>query len=217
MGTVTAVARIADIAEAQRGLVTARQAEAQGVPHRDLARLATAGGLERVAHGVYRVAGAPRPDFLDLRAAWLQLAPGTGVDARERRQGVVSHASAAIVYQVGLLEPVRHEFTVPPPRRVRSRRPDVLIHRAPLAADEVRWVEEMLVTVPTRMVGDLCAQTVDGGHLAGVVADLLDHGLAEASEIEAVLAPYSYRYGGSPWAGGEFLDYLLSLTDGARS
>lgn len=217
MGTATTVGRIAGIAEAQRGLVTARQAEAEGVPRRDLARLANVGGLERVAHGVYRVAGAPRPDFLDLRAAWLQLAPGTGVDAREPAQGVVSHASAATVYRVGLLEPVRHEFTVPARRRVRSRRADVLIHRADLTADETGWVDEMLVTVPVRMVGDLCAQTVDGGHLAGVVADLLHRRLADRTELEATLAPYSHRYGGSPWAGGEFLDYLLSLTDGARS
>lgn len=102
---------------------------------------------------------------------------GVDVDQRTVADGVVSHASAAAVYGVGLLEPVRYEFSVPMPRRVRSRRDDVVIHRVGLRADEVDWVDEILVTVPTRMVGDLAAQSMDGEHLAGIVADLLDKSL----------------------------------------
>src|SRR5436190_2474812 len=162
MGVAASLGRLADLAEAQNGLVTSRQADLRGVPRRDLTRLTQSGGLERVAYGVYRVAGAPRPRLLELRAAWLQLAPGADLDRRTVADGVVSHASAATVYGVGLLEPIRHEFTVPLPRRVRSRRDDVVIHRAPLRADEVDWVEEMLVTVPARMVAGLAAQNVDG-------------------------------------------------------
>jgi predicted transcriptional regulator of viral defense system len=120
MGAAVSLGRLAGLTEAQHGLVTARQAELRGVPRRDLARLAQSGGLERVAYGVYRVAGAPRARLLELRAAWLQLAPGVDVDQRVVAGGVVSHASAATVFGVGLLEPVRHEFTVPGPRRVRS-------------------------------------------------------------------------------------------------
>lgn len=187
------------------------------MPRRDLARLAQVGGLERVAYGVYRVAGAPRPRLLELRAAWLQLAPGVDLDARTVADGVVSHASAAAVYGVGLLEPVRHEFSVPLPRRVRSRRDDVVIHRVSLAADEVGWVEQMLVTVPTRMVGDLCAQSMDGEHLAGVVADLLDKHLANRGSLARALAPHAHRYGGQPDDGRQFLDYLLCFAPGTAS
>jgi len=217
MGTVGALGQLADLAEAQNGLVTARQADARGVPRRDLARLVQVGGMERVAYGVYRVAGAPRPRLLELRAAWLQLAPGVDVDRRTLADGVVSHASAAAVYGVGLLQPVRHEFSVPLPRRLRSRRDDVVIHRERLAADEVGWVEEILVTVPARMVGDLCAQTVDGEHLAGVLADVLDKHLAGRDELALALAPHAHRYGGQPGAGYQFMDYLLTFATGATS
>jgi hypothetical protein len=57
--------------------------------------LAKAGILDRVAHGVYRLAGAPPPDYPDLRAAWLQLAPQVPAWERTPEQGVVSHRSAA--------------------------------------------------------------------------------------------------------------------------
>lgn len=210
MGTVASLGCLADLAEAQNGLVTSRQADLRGVPRRDLTRLAQSGGLERVAYGVYRVAGAPRPRLLELRAAWLQLAPGVDVDRRTVLDGVVSHASAATVYGVGLLEPVRHEFTVPLPRRVRSRRDDVVIHRRELGAGEVEWVEEVLVTVPTRMVADLAAQSMDGEHLAGVVADLLRKRLVSRGDLRSALAPHADRYGW-PGDGSGFLDYLLGV------
>ena len=69
------LSRIARIAEDQWGLITRRQAEAAGVSQATLHRLAKTGTLDRVAHGVYRLAGAPPPDYPGLRAAWLQLAP----------------------------------------------------------------------------------------------------------------------------------------------
>lgn len=217
MGAMIASGRLADLAEAQNGLVTTRQAEARGVARRDLARLVQAGGMERVAYGVYRVGGAPRPRLLELRAAWLQFAPGVDVDQRTLEEGVVSHMSAAVTYQVGLLEPFRHEFSVPLPRRVRSRRDDVVIHRVRLGADEVDWVDEMLVTVPTRMVSDLCAVSIDGEHLAGVVADLLGKSLMNQDDLASALAPYSHKYGGSPGDGHQFLDYLLTFARSAAS
>jgi predicted transcriptional regulator of viral defense system len=209
--TKSALGQLADVAEAQNGLFTARQAGTRGVPRRDLVRLAQAGALERIAYGVYRVAGAPRPKQLELRAAWLQLAPGIDLDRRTVADGVVSHTSAASVYEVGLLEPTRHEFSVPQSRRLRSRRNDVIIYRRRLTDDDVDWVEEMLVTVPTRMVDDLCTQSMDGEHLAGVVADLLDKRLASRRGLAAALAPHADRYGGQPDNGRQFLGRLLSL------
>jgi predicted transcriptional regulator of viral defense system len=207
--------RLADLAEAQNGLVTTRQADLRGVPRRDLTRLAQAGALERVAYGVYRVAGAPRPKLLELRAAWLQLAPGVDLDQRTIADGVISHASAASVYEVGLLEPIRHEFTAS--RRLRSRRNDVTIYRTKLTPHDVDWVEEMLVTVPTRMVDDLCAHSIDGEHLAGVVADLLHKRLANRRGLAAALAPHAHRYGAEAGNGRQFLAYLLSLAPGVRA
>lgn len=206
---------LADLAEAQYGLVTTRQAEGRGVPRRDLARLARTGGYERVGHGVYRVGGAPRPRLLELRVAWLQLAPGISVDQRTAASGVVSHDSAALVHDVGLLDPWGHEFTVPPTRRVRSRRDDVLIYSGPLPETDVTWRDGLLVTTPGRTVADLCAVRMDGEHLAGVVADFLSKGMANPDELAAALAPHAAAYLGRPARGRQFLQHLLTLTRGA--
>ena len=66
MGTIVVVAdstlaRLGSIAERRWGLVTTSQAENVGVSRKQLARMASAGAIERVAQGVYRMAGAPLP------------------------------------------------------------------------------------------------------------------------------------------------------------
>lgn len=209
MAVGEALGRLADLAEAQSGLVTTRQAQRLGVARRDLARLTVSGALERVGHGVYRVAGAPRPRLLELRTAWLQLAPGVPVDERRPEHGVISHDSAALVYQAGTLDPAGHEFTLPGSRRVRSRRGDVLLHRAPLSRTEVDWVDELLVTTPGRLVFDLCAARTDGDHLAEVISDLLAAGKAGRRDLTPAVAPYAETYGALPGDGAGFLTLLL--------
>jgi predicted transcriptional regulator of viral defense system len=208
------LAELADLAESQQGMLTTRQADDRGIPRRDLSRLAGSGGMERVAHGVYRLTGAPRPRLLELRAAWLQLAPGVDLEQRIPSDGVVSHASAATVFDVGLLEPVRHEFTFPSTRRVRSRRDDVRIHHADLGPEHVMWFSDILVTTPVRLIDDLCAAAMDGSHLAGVVADLVHAGHVQPDGLVPVLGRYAGRYGSSPGDGRALLDYLLALGSG---
>lgn len=141
----------------------------------------------------------------------MRLAPGTPLDERTPVNGVVSHASAAVVYDVGLLDPARHEFTVPASRRVRSRRPDVTIHTVPIDETDTDWVDGLLTTTPTRLVADLCAIRFDGEHLAGVVADLLAKRLAARRQIDATLRPYASDYAVAP------NEFLPSLLDTART
>ncbi|WP_182874728.1 type IV toxin-antitoxin system AbiEi family antitoxin domain-containing protein [Microbispora sp. H10670] len=208
MSLVSAMSSLSPIAETQHGLVTARQATCRGAHRRDLSRLVRAGVLEHVAHGVYRVAGAPRPELEELRAAWLQLAPELQTDRRGAAHGVVSHSSAALVYEVGLLSPQRWEFVIPPPRRFRTRRQDVAIHQAPLRPDDVEWVDGLLVTTPQRTVTDLANVHFDGGHLSLVAADMLDRQLAQPDDLAAALAPYAAAYGLPDATGHEFLEHL---------
>src|SRR5579863_1524873 len=75
MPTQGAISRLAKVSADQWGLVTRQQATNAGVAPATLARMIKSGVLERIAHGIYLMAGSPRPDHAELRAAWLQLAP----------------------------------------------------------------------------------------------------------------------------------------------
>ena len=76
---------VRSIAEEQWGLVTKRQIEKTGIAWSTVSRQVGIGGLERVAHGVYRLRGGAEPEHLALRAAWLQLAPEAAVWERRPR------------------------------------------------------------------------------------------------------------------------------------
>src|SRR2546426_1775388 len=112
------VSKLAELAPDQWGLVTRRQAEAAGISRATLTRLAADDSvLARVGRGVYHLVGAPIPDHLALRVAWLQLAPGLPAWRRTAAEGVISHRSAAALYGLGHLPDDEHEFIVPDRRR----------------------------------------------------------------------------------------------------
>src|SRR3954466_846339 len=105
-----ALSRIATFAEDQWGLFTRHQAAQLGIDPATITRLAANASIERVAHGVYHLGGAPVPDYGELRAAWLQLAPDVPAWMRKPESGVVSHRSAAALLGLGDLAADRHDF-----------------------------------------------------------------------------------------------------------
>ncbi|MFZ2034045.1 MAG: type IV toxin-antitoxin system AbiEi family antitoxin domain-containing protein, partial [Candidatus Dormiibacterota bacterium] len=164
--------RIGSLASDQWGLITRRQAEQSGLSPATVARLSMTGGLlKRVTHGVYLVAGAPVPEDLALRAAWLQLAPEVPVWERTAKDGVVSHRSAASLYRVGDLSADRHEFTLPERRQTRRR--DVRLHTRPISKSEWIALRGLRVTRPARIASDLLYDKEDPEAVSRIVADSL--------------------------------------------
>lgn len=209
MPHASTVSRLAQVAEDQWGLVTRRQAETAGVSPATLQRLSNEGVLERVGHGVYHLAGAPLPDQVPLRVAWLQLAPAIPAWERRPDQGVVSHRSAAALYGFGHLPADTHEFTLPARRQV--RRPDVRIHRGKVANDEWEILRGLPVTRPARIAADLLADREDPEAVAQVIADAL-RGVNEYAGIVAEkLGPHAARFGLRRGDGVALLRWLLDL------
>ncbi len=202
--------RLARIAENQWGLVTRRQAELAGIARATLDRLTVEGSvLERVARGVYCMTGAPMPDHLDLRAAWLQLAPDIPAWERTAVQGVVSHRSAAALYGLGHLPADRHEFTLPTRRQ--TRRPDVRLHQRRLHPGQ--WVElgGLLVTRPSRIASDLLYDREDPEGVGQVVADAIRGVYDYPSTFVDALAPHAAQLGLRRGDGVALLRWLLDL------
>jgi len=203
--------RLSEIAEDQWGLITRRQAaDFAEVPQTTLDRLSAPGGLlERVAHGVYRLAGAPVPDHLDLRAAWLQLAPAVPAWERTPIEGIVSHRSAAALYGVGDLPADRHEFTLP--RRRQSRRPDVRLHKGSPA--ELGWINlrGLPVTRPSQIASDLLRDNEEPEAVARIVTEALHHVYDYPGKFARALAPHAARLGLRRGDGVAVLRWLLDL------
>ena len=175
-----------------------------------LSRLTVSGAAERIAHGVYRLRGAPAVDHLALRAAWMQLEPDTPAWERGPESGVVSHRSAADVYGVGHLPADVHEFTVP--RRRQSRRPDVRFHRGRL--DDTEWIRlrGLPVTRPSRIAADLLAAQEDPEAVAQVIADALRAGNDDPIGFADTISPQAARFGLRRGDGLALLTWLLDLT-----
>jgi len=217
--------RLSDIAQDQWGLVTRRQAEKAGVSQRTLGRLVSEGSvLERVAQGVYRLAGAPIPDHMDLRAAWLRLAPDKLAWERSAAEGVVSHRSAAALYDLGHLPADRHEFTVPTRRQ--SRRSDVRLHTRAMRPGEWITLRGLPVTRPSRIASDLLWDKEDPQAVAQLIADAIRGVYDYPGTVADALALHAARFGLRKGDGIALLRWLLDLVadpetsawmDGARA
>jgi predicted transcriptional regulator of viral defense system len=195
MSSVGALATVArELAEDQWGLLTRAQALAAGVPRATFARLASAGVLIRVAHGVYRIAGGPDPGHLELRAAWLQLDPATPAWQRVRSDdaAAVSHRSAAALYGLGDLIADTHEFTVA--IRTQTRRPDVRLYRRPVPRADRDIVDGLPVTRPHRIVADLLTQHEDGSAVATIATEAIRAGVMTTAQLHGALSPLARRY-----------------------
>ena len=204
--------RIAELAEEQWGLVTRRQLENVEIPATTLERLTAPDSLlERVAYGVYRLVGSPTPDHLELRAAWLQLAPDVPAWKRTPPEGVVSHRSAAALYGIGHLPADHHEFTLA--RRKQSRRRDVRLHQRPLADGEWIQLRGLPATRPARIASDLLYDHEDPGAVAQIVVDAIRPVFDHPGAFAVSLAPHAGRFGLRRDDGLALLRWLLDLVD----
>lgn len=209
MARQSAVSRLARLAQDQWGLVTRRQAEAAGVSPATIDRLVADGSvLDRVDHGVYRLVGAPLPDHLPLRAAWLRLAPEIPAWERTATEGVVSHRSAAALYGLGHLPAHRHEFTLP--KRRQSRRPDIRLHNRRL---DNGWInlKGLPVTRPSRIASDLLRDREDPAAVAQVIADAIRGAYDYPGTFADSLSLYAAQFGLRRGDGLALLRWLLDL------
>ncbi|MGH3303043.1 MAG: type IV toxin-antitoxin system AbiEi family antitoxin domain-containing protein [Streptosporangiaceae bacterium] len=202
--------RLQELAQDQWGLVTRQQVLAAGVGTTTLERLTAPGsGLERVATGVYRLVVAPIADHLDLRAAWLQLAPTVPAWERTANQGVVSHRSAAAVYGLGHFPADRHEFTMT--KRRQTRRQDVRVHLRVVDDRELANLRGLPVTRPSRIASDLLRDHEDPEGIARLIADAIRLAYEDPGAFADGLAPHAARFGLAKGSGLELLAWFLDL------
>jgi len=209
MKSVEALRALCEITAWQWGMVTTAQAAARGVTRLQLARLADAGHLERLGHGIYRHAAVPSDRLDGLRAAWLSINPKQTAEQRimsRSHDAVVSGAAAAYLLGLGDLVPEPYEFTVPNRRQTQR---GVLTFRVRRLLDgDVTLCEGLPVTTPERTIASL----IEGGLDLSLVADILgDAEAIDRSHLAELLAPLAVRRGYRPGDGAAFRDELERL------
>ena len=212
MSHPSTIKKIAEVAQEQWGLITRRQALDLGISPATIARLIRDNSiLEQLDRGVYHLTGAPLPDHVQLRAAWLQLAPDLPIWERDAQQGVVSHRSAAALFQLGDLPADRHEFTLPTRRQ--SRRPYVRLHHRTMYDHEWTKLKGIPLTRPARIVSDLLYDHEDPGAVGQIIADAIRNGYEVPGEFVQALSPHAFRFGLQRSNGLALLHWLLDLIE----
>ena len=204
--------RLEGLSASQWGMVTTAQAAAHGVPRLDLSRLCQFGHLVRLAHGVYRDAGAPSDEFESLRAAWLAADPSHTAEQRLRDLAggvVVMGASAASLHAVGDLPADRHEFSAPVRRQ--TQRPAVSYRRRNLEPGDVAIAHGLPVTTIERTIADLVEDRTDLTLVADVLRDAARRRRLDTNRLAELLAPLAARNHLRKDDGAALLRHLTAL------
>lgn len=172
--------RLGDLAGVHGGYFTTAEAVEAGLSRRLLSHHATAGTLERVDHGIYRLRLYPQPRFEDLivTALW------AGPDA------AVSHESALVVYGLGEAMPPVVHVTVPRP--FRGRRPGVVVHHRPLDDGERVVIEAVPVTSVERTLADI-AESSDPALVRAAASEALERGQTTRRRLERAVSDPAAR------------------------
>lgn len=176
-----------ELAEAQNGLVTRRQAITElEIDPTAFDALVARGRLERVARGIYRYPRVPGVEYEGYQVALLR----TG-DA----EAALSHETALAVHDISDVNPSRYHVTVPHAHRMRRSDNDrYVVHVQRLPGRQITWWQQMRIVTPAAAIEQcmtygtptyLLRQALDRGARTGAVprADLSR--LTEALERRA--------------------------------
>lgn len=201
-----------ELSASQWGMFTTAQAVARGVSRMDLSRLADVGGIERLAYGVYRNAGAPGDDLDGLRAAWLGTSPQRLAHERlsEGAEGiVVGVASAALLLGIGELPADVHQFVSRTRRQ--TQRPEIRFMQRFLDDQDVTIVRGLPVTTRERTLADLVESRIDLSIVADAFRDACRQSMLDFDRLTELLNPLAARNGFRRDDGRALLNRLTEI------
>lgn len=169
--------RLYELAEGQGGYFTAADAKACGYDYPHQHFHVKQENWIRVDHGIYRLKRFPAAKHEDLIRWWLW----------SRKKGVISHETAAAVYELGDLLPAKVHLTVPVGFRKKLVRA-VVLHKARLEPFEINHRHGFPITSPLRTVIDLAKAHLDPERLSAVVKDAVREGLIRSRDLLDILS-----------------------------
>lgn len=212
MKAIEALRALAGVTAFQGGMVTTAQAAALGVSRLTISRLADAGHLERLVHGVYKDVGAPGEQFDDMRAAWLSTDPSRQAYARIRDRAndvVFAAASAARLHCIGELWDRHHDFIAP--RRRQSQRREIRYRQLKLDPRDVLIVEGLPTLSLEATIADLFNAEADLRHIGNALRDAARKRPLDFDHLQELLVPHAADEGFRKGDGAGLLQRLKEL------
>lgn len=173
--------KLFEIAEAQQGYFTTKQALTAGYVYRTHLYHVGTGTWIREYRGIYRLArfpASPEGQYV-LWSLWSR-------DRRDQPQGVYSHQTALSIYELSDVMPAKLHMTVPRHFRRSSAVPKVLaLHKANLDEPDIQERHGFRVTRPLRAISDLLKKgTESRDRIKQALAEALQRGLVTKAELQ---------------------------------
>ncbi len=166
---------IYELAEGQSGYFTTTQAAAKGISRQLLRHHIAAGTIQRVAHGIYRLARFPSQPFEDIVIAALWAGPDS----------VASHETALTIHRLSDAMPNQIHLTLP--YRFRGQRAGVVIHNAPINNTERTRRDNVAVTTAERTLIDVALRS-DPTVFRSALRDALEQGMTTDRRLQLAIA-----------------------------
>ena len=163
--------RLYQIAEAQAGYFTAKQAHEAGYSRERLSDLTAREQFTRVQRGIYRLSHFPASRFEDLFIAFLR----TGPDS------VISYDTALAVYDLSDVLPA--EIHVIMPRTGSRRREGIRLHTNRIEIDEITRREGLPITTPSRTIADVITNGLESDLVRQAVEEAIKKGLVTRAQL----------------------------------
>jgi predicted transcriptional regulator of viral defense system len=169
--------RLYQIAESQQGYFTSSDAKALGYDYPHQHFHIRQGNWIRVDRGIYRLKRFPATAHEDLIQWWLW----------SQKKGVISHETAAALYDLGDLLPAKVHMTVPVSFRKKPPK-GLVLHEANISTAEINGRDGVPATKPLRTILDLARAHLDDERLSAVTRDAFQKGLVTRRELLDAIA-----------------------------
>jgi predicted transcriptional regulator of viral defense system len=182
--------KLFEIAQAQSGFFTTKQAIEAGFASNTHPYHVRGGNWIREYRGIYRLANYPITERPDLMIGYLW-----SRDRHQNPQGVYSHETALSLYELSDANPRSLHMTVPRKfRRMAPAPPMMVLHRADILPEEAQETLGVRCTTPMRTLIDLAGeQGTDTALLRQAIHEALSRGLIRRREFAGKDLPPQLR------------------------
>jgi hypothetical protein len=162
--------KLSEISASQWGLITTAQAEQVGISRVKLSRLTKSNQFIRLAHGVYRDAGAMESNNEAIKVAWLSTEPTLLADKRLQNPSIiVGGTTASYLWGCGDFDPFPYQFFVG--YRKQTQRAELSYIKAAFSPEDYLLTDGLPVARIEFTMAGLIHAGYDVSLVAGVLKD----------------------------------------------